>query len=151
MPARHNSVASPSDPSRSGPAGKRQSLIQPQSLRHIPLPKLQTRRRPRMETKDPKCAMTLRQNHPDLRIKLTLSRRDMATTKAPNPDRRSFLLGSLAAGAATALSAESHATNTASAQESNRAYWLQQVELVSDPVLKALKEGNLRQKMPVEA
>ena len=50
-----------------------------------------------METKEPKCAMTLRQNHPDLRIKLTLSRRDMATTKAPNPDRRSFLLGSLAA------------------------------------------------------
>jgi hypothetical protein len=72
-------------------------------------------------------------------------------SKAPNPDRRSFLLGTLAAGAAAALPAEIHATNTVPTPQQDRTYWLQQVELVSDPVLKALKEGNLRRKMPVEA
>jgi hypothetical protein len=75
----------------------------------------------------------------------------MPTTKTPNPDRRSFLLGGLAAGAAAALPAEVHTTNTTPAAPQDRAYWLQQIELVSDPVLKALKEGNLRRKMPVEA
>ncbi|HTC75880.1 MAG TPA: DUF2264 domain-containing protein [Edaphobacter sp.] len=75
----------------------------------------------------------------------------MPTTKAPNPDRRSFLLGSLAAGAAAALPAEIDAANTAPPPQPDRNYWLQQVELVSDPVLKALKEGSLRRKMPVEA
>src|SRR5438034_11607565 len=75
----------------------------------------------------------------------------MPTTKAPNPDRRSFLLGSLAAGAPAALPAAIHAADTASPPQHDRTYWLQQVELVSDPVLKALKEGNLRRKMPVEA
>ena len=75
----------------------------------------------------------------------------MPTNKAPTPDRRSFLLGSLAAGAAAALPPQIPATNTASPAQQDRTYWLQQVELVSDPVLKALKEGNLRRKMPVEA
>jgi hypothetical protein len=75
----------------------------------------------------------------------------MPTTKAPNPDRRSFLLGSLAAGVAAALPAEIDAANTAPPPQPDRNYWLQQVELVSDPVLKALKEGSLRRKMPVEA
>jgi hypothetical protein len=75
----------------------------------------------------------------------------MPTTKAPNPDRRSFLLGGLAASAAAALPVEIHAADTATAEQQDRAYWLQQVELVSDPVLKALKEGSLRRKMPVEA
>ncbi len=75
----------------------------------------------------------------------------MPTPKAPNPDRRSFLLGSLAAGAVATLPAETHAADTASPPQHDRTYWLQQVELVSDPVLKALKEGNLRRKMPVEA
>jgi hypothetical protein len=70
-------------------------------------------------------------------------------SKATNPNRRSFLLGGLAAGAAAALPAEIHAADTASQQD--RTYWLQQAELVSTPVLKALKEGNLRRKMPIEA
>ncbi len=73
----------------------------------------------------------------------------MSTSKASNPNRRSFLLGSLAAGAAVTLPAEIHAADSAPQQDRN--YWLQQIELVSEPVLKALKEGNLRQKMPVEA
>jgi hypothetical protein len=75
----------------------------------------------------------------------------MPTTKAPNPDRRRFLFSTLAAGAAAALPAEIHAADTAPTPQQDRTYWLQQVELVSDPVLKALKEGNLRRKMPVEA
>jgi hypothetical protein len=75
----------------------------------------------------------------------------MPTTKAPNPDRRRFLLSTLASGAAAALPAEIHAADTAPSPQQDRTYWLQQVELVSDPVLKALKEGNLRHKMPVEA
>jgi hypothetical protein len=75
----------------------------------------------------------------------------MPTTQAPYPDRRRFLLSTLAAGAAAALPAEIHAADTAPSPQQDRTYWLQQVELVSDPVLKALKEGNLRHKMPVEA
>jgi hypothetical protein len=72
-------------------------------------------------------------------------------TKALNPDRRRFLLSTLAAGAAAALPAEIHAAETAPSPQQDRTYWLQQVELASDPVLKALKEGNLRHEMPVEA
>jgi hypothetical protein len=74
----------------------------------------------------------------------------MFTSQPPGPNRRNFLLGTLAAGAAAALPAEVHAANSA-APTHDRAYWLQQVESVSEPVLKALKEGNLRRKMPVEA
>jgi hypothetical protein len=75
----------------------------------------------------------------------------MPISKAPNPDRRSFLVGSLAAGAAAVFPAEIHAADSAPAPQQDRTYWLQQVELVSEPVLKALKEGYLRRKMPVEA
>jgi hypothetical protein len=75
----------------------------------------------------------------------------MPTSKAPEPNRRSFLLGSLAAGAAAAIPPQIHTANTTPPPQHDRAYWLQQVELVSEPVLKALKEGNLRRKMPVEA
>jgi hypothetical protein len=71
----------------------------------------------------------------------------MPTSKTPN--RRSFLLGSVAAGAATALPAQT--INTAPAPQQDRTYWLQQVERVSEPLLTALKDGTLRQKMPVEA
>jgi len=73
----------------------------------------------------------------------------MSTSKAASPNRRSFLLGSVAAGVAPALPAQTH--NTAPPPQNDRNFWLQQVELVSEPVLKALKEQNLRQKMPVEA
>jgi len=75
----------------------------------------------------------------------------MPNNKAATPNRRSFLLGSLAAGAAAALPAETHAANNTPATQPDRTYWLEQVELVSEPVLKALKEGTLRRKMPVEA
>jgi hypothetical protein len=75
----------------------------------------------------------------------------MPNSKAPNPDRRSFLLGSLAAGAAVALPVEIYSPGSTPAPQQDRTYWLQQVELVSEPVLKALKEGNLRRRMPVEA
>ena len=71
----------------------------------------------------------------------------------PALNRRHFLLGSLAAGTVAALPTESQtpATDSTSAKRQDRAYWLQKVELVSEPVLKALKEGTLRRKMPVEA
>ncbi|HEY1993974.1 MAG TPA: DUF2264 domain-containing protein [Edaphobacter sp.] len=75
----------------------------------------------------------------------------MPTSYRSNPNRRSFLLGSLVAGAAAALPPATHADDPAPGAKQDRNYWLQQVELVSDPVLKALKAGNLRQKMPVEA
>ena len=75
----------------------------------------------------------------------------MSPSKAPSPNRRSFLLGTLAAGATAALPAEIGSAANMPATQQDRSYWLQQVELVSEPVLKALKDGNLRQKMPVEA
>ena len=75
----------------------------------------------------------------------------MSPSKASSPNRRSFLLGTLAAGAAAALPAEIGSAANMPATQQDRSYWLQQVELVSEPVLKALKDGNLRQKMPVEA
>jgi len=74
----------------------------------------------------------------------------MPTAKSPTPNRRTFLLGTLAAGAAATLPTEARAADTLSNKQ-DRPYWLQQLELVSEPVLKALKERNLRQKMPVEA
>src|ERR1700730_15826459 len=75
----------------------------------------------------------------------------MPTSNGSNPNRRSFLLGTLATGTAAALPPEIRAANTTATPQQDRNYWLQQVELVSEPVLKALKEGNLRRKMPVEA
>jgi hypothetical protein len=68
-----------------------------------------------------------------------------------SPSRRTFLLSTLAAGAATALPTETQAANNALTSQQDRAYWLQQVERVSEPVLKSLKEGALRRRMPVEA
>jgi hypothetical protein len=73
----------------------------------------------------------------------------MPTRKSLAPSRRAFLLGTLAAGAAATLP-EARATDIPSNNQ-DRAYWLQQLELVSEPVLEALKERNLRQKMPIEA
>ncbi len=74
----------------------------------------------------------------------------MPTSKSPATNRRTFLLGTLAAGAAATLPAQARATDTPSNKQ-DRTYWLQQLELVSEPVLSALKQGTLRQKMPVEA
>ncbi len=75
----------------------------------------------------------------------------MSTSKAPTPSRRSFLFGTLAASTAAALPAEDRALDTAPATQQNRAYWLQQLERVSEPVLTALRAGTLRSRMPVEA
>jgi hypothetical protein len=75
----------------------------------------------------------------------------MLTTHPPTPNRRSFLLGGLAAGAAATLPPKIQASNSAPAAQQDRSYWLQQVERVSEPVLKALEERSLRRKMPVEA
>jgi hypothetical protein len=74
----------------------------------------------------------------------------MSTRLSPTPNRRSFLLGTLATGAAATLPTEARAVDTR-APEKNRTYWLQQLERVSDPVLNALKRGTLRRNMPVEA
>jgi hypothetical protein len=82
----------------------------------------------------------------------------MSKNKSQPPlNRRHFLLAGLAAGTVAALPTESQTpeTNSASPNVSpdrqNRGYWLQKLELVSEPVLKALKEGTLRHTMPVEA
>jgi hypothetical protein len=78
----------------------------------------------------------------------------MPTNFKPIPNRRSFLLGTLAAGAAAALPLETHAVEVNQAMpstRSDRAFWLQQLELVAEPVLKALKARTLRRAMPVEA
>jgi len=69
----------------------------------------------------------------------------------PTPNRRSFLLGSLAAGATATLPVEARASDTAPAPKQDRTYWLQQMERVSYPVLTALKNRDLRRRMPVEA
>ena len=66
------------------------------------------------------------------------------------PNRRHFLLGTLAAGAVATLPAASQ-TATKPQPANDRAYWLGHLERVSGPVLKALKEHTLRRTMPVEA
>ena len=68
----------------------------------------------------------------------------------PSPNRRHFLFGSLAAGAAAALPATAQ-TDTQPQLQNDRAYWLEVLERVSNPVLKALHERTLRRTMPVEA
>lgn len=79
------------------------------------------------------------------------NRNCVSTSKASSPNRRSFLLGTLAAGATAALPAEIRSADNIPAAQQDRSYWLHQVELVAEPVLKALKEGALHKKMPVEA
>jgi hypothetical protein len=74
----------------------------------------------------------------------------MSTCESPTPNRRTFLFGTLAAGAAATLPAEARAADMPPNKQ-DRPYWLEQVERVSEPVLSALKEGTLRRKMPVEA
>ena len=72
----------------------------------------------------------------------------MPPSRSTSPNRRTFLLASLAAGAATTLpvKAQNHP-----ASQQDRSFWLQQLELVSNPVLNALKAGTLRRSMPIEA
>jgi hypothetical protein len=75
----------------------------------------------------------------------------MSASKSPTPNRRTFLLGTIATGAAVTLPSETHAYNPGPAASSDRTYWLQQLERVSGPVLNALKKGSLRRTMPIEA
>lgn len=71
----------------------------------------------------------------------------MSTLK---PNRRHFLVGSLAAGAIGSLPSFAQ-TSTMPQNQTNRAYWIELLERVSNPVLKALHERTLRSNMPVEA
>lgn len=70
-------------------------------------------------------------------------------------DRRQFLVSGLAAGAAAAFPGAAYTEVKGERKMLNgmddRNYWLQQVERVSEPVLKALKDRELRRRMPVEA
>ncbi len=73
----------------------------------------------------------------------------MSESNRITPNRRNFLLSTLAAGAAATLPAEIQtSTNTT---PNDRAYWLHQLQLVSEPLLKALNDRTLRHTMPVEA
>ncbi|HEX7157443.1 MAG TPA: DUF2264 domain-containing protein, partial [Edaphobacter sp.] len=69
--------------------------------------------------------------------------------------RREFLKGALALGAARGEVAEVGLAGVGLAPAptgtSDREYWLQVVERVSNPVLEALSKGQLRAEMPVEA
>ncbi|MEO6910988.1 MAG: DUF2264 domain-containing protein [Edaphobacter sp.] len=74
--------------------------------------------------------------------------------------RRTFLLNTIAAGATTMLATsgkaqdESSSTTSAPSEASatnDRAVWLELLERVSEPVLHALSERQLRATMPVEA
>jgi hypothetical protein len=65
-------------------------------------------------------------------------------------DRRQFIQAGLGAGAAVAIDAAPQAP-LAPASPGDRQYWVQTLKRVSYPVLQALSERQLRQKMPVEA
>ena len=64
--------------------------------------------------------------------------------------RRKFLKGALALGAASTVSIEAPA-QTASAAGGDRAYWIEVMRRVSNPVLEAVGKAQLRATMPVEA
>ncbi|WP_213806287.1 DUF2264 domain-containing protein [Granulicella sp. dw_53] len=66
-------------------------------------------------------------------------------------DRRTFLLGSAALGAAAILPMPALAVDAGAAGVGTRAEWLKHLQRVSDPVLKALSRRELRKVMPVEA
>jgi hypothetical protein len=72
--------------------------------------------------------------------------------KLEGVDRRQFLAGGLAAGIlprAQAKAVDGGAVPTS--QIDDRSYWLRQLQRVSEPVLKALRDKELRRRMPVEA
>jgi hypothetical protein len=65
-------------------------------------------------------------------------------------DRRSFLQASAALGAITSIDLSS-ASASQSLPASDRGYWVQSMLKIADPVLYALSEGKLKQRMPVDA
>jgi hypothetical protein len=64
--------------------------------------------------------------------------------------RRRFLQAGLALGALSAVDAASTPISTSSATD-DRSYWLETVARISHPVLQALSERKLKERMPVEA
>jgi hypothetical protein len=65
--------------------------------------------------------------------------------------RREFLKGALALGAASTVPLEASAQNAAPATGGDRAYWIEVMRRVSNPVLEAVGKAQLRATMPVEA
>jgi len=74
----------------------------------------------------------------------------MAFGRAASAERRRFLKGALAMGAATTVSMKAMGQASASTGD-DRAYWIEVVRRVSHPVLEAVGKGQLRARMPVEA
>jgi hypothetical protein len=64
--------------------------------------------------------------------------------------RRRFLKNVLVAGAATAVPAGAQTTSSAVSKD-DRAYWIEVMKRVSDPVLQAVSKEQLRATMPVES
>ncbi len=65
-------------------------------------------------------------------------------------DRRQFIQAGLAAGARVAIDGAPQAPS-APGSPGDRAYWVQTLKRISFPLLQALSERQLKQKMPVEA
>ncbi|HEY9712396.1 MAG TPA: DUF2264 domain-containing protein, partial [Chroococcales cyanobacterium] len=65
-------------------------------------------------------------------------------------NRRQFLQSGLSLGAVAAAGSIS-ATELPANGSDDRAYWIQVLERISEPVLRALSHGKLKQEMPVEA
>jgi hypothetical protein len=65
-------------------------------------------------------------------------------------DRRKFLQTGVALGAiASSGASASHALSNS--MQNDRDYWVQSMLKIADPVLRALSDGKLRERMPVEA
>jgi hypothetical protein len=75
----------------------------------------------------------------------------MTSGQIANADRRSFLKGALATGAASTLPVRAASQANAPAGNDDRAYWIEVVRRVSHPLLEAVSKGQLRALMPVEA
>ncbi len=73
-------------------------------------------------------------------------------TKSVGTDRRQFLAGGLAATVVPRSQMKDAVDVRGMASEmDDRSYWMQQVQRVSEPVLKAMRDRELRRRMPVEA
>lgn len=75
----------------------------------------------------------------------------MAQEPLPSVDRRQFLQGSIAAGAALSSLNGLPGVQAASSEVSDREYWVSILDKVSFPLLRAASQGKLKAEMPVEA
>ena len=66
-------------------------------------------------------------------------------------DRRGFLRAGAVAGAGSVLPSQTKAFEAGTGEENDRAYWIEVLRKIADPVLNALKERKLKQLMPVDA